>query len=78
MASKNKSFVVKRVPPSLADELITTLSRRLMVVTDEALHHLVQRKVIGAELAGACCKPDGGTCCPNRSYESVSGREKRS
>jgi hypothetical protein len=48
-----------------ADQLIGELARRLNVVTAEALDHLVYRKVIQSRVADGCCKPDGGTCCPN-------------
>ena len=47
------------------DSLIKELTRRVMVVNDDALVHLQQRGVIASAARDGCCKPDGGTCCPN-------------
>jgi hypothetical protein len=43
------------------------LTKRLLV-TDKALQHLVIKGMIStAQMrAAGCCKPDGGTCCPNK------------
>ena len=46
--------------------LVDQLTKRLMVVNDDALSHLVDRGVLARVAAAGCCKPDGGTCCPNR------------
>jgi hypothetical protein len=48
------------------EALITELTRRAMVVNDDALTHLLQRGVLAPVAAAGCCKPDGGTCCPNK------------
>lgn len=46
--------------------LIRELTRRVMVVQPDALQHLVDRGVLARFAADGCCKPDGGTCCPNK------------
>jgi hypothetical protein len=48
------------------DALMQELTKRVMVVNEGALDHLVQRGVLAPVAAAGCCKPDGGTCCPNR------------
>ena len=56
------------------DELVRELNRRLMLVTPEAINHLQSHGAMPARgitsdtlrAADGCCKPDGGTCCPNR------------
>ncbi len=47
------------------DSLVQELSKRARVVNEDALSHLVQRGVIALMARDGCCKPDGGTCCPN-------------
>jgi hypothetical protein len=47
------------------DELLKELTKRVMVVNEDALKHLVDRGVIALMARDGCCKPDGGTCCPN-------------
>jgi hypothetical protein len=36
------------------------------LVTAKALDHLIAKGAIKKMARGNCCKPDGGTCCPNR------------
>lgn len=45
--------------------LMQELTKRVRVVSDDALEHLVQRGVLARVARDGCCKPDGGTCCPN-------------
>jgi len=47
------------------DRLTQELTKRVMVVNEDSLTHLVQRGVLAPVAADGCCKPDGGTCCPN-------------
>lgn len=47
------------------DMLLKELTKRVMVVNDDALTHLQERGVIPFAARAGCCKPDGGTCCPN-------------
>jgi len=51
--------------------LLKELTKRVMVVNDDALKHLVDRGVIARMAADGCCKPDGGTCCPNKKVQIV-------
>ena len=52
------------------DELMAELKNRLMLVTDQTLNHLKSHGVIPMPgvmaRADGCCKPDAGTCCPNK------------
>lgn len=45
--------------------LMQELTKRVRVVSDDALTHLIDRGVIARMARDGCCKPDGGTCCPN-------------
>jgi hypothetical protein len=68
MATKNAGsgkFAPTAISLERAEELMAELSRRLTVVSDQALDHLVVRGVLGTKARDGCCKPDGGTCCPN-------------
>ena len=47
------------------EKLVNELTRKVMVVSDDALKHLEDRGVIALMARDGCCKPDGGTCCPN-------------
>jgi len=47
------------------DALVQELGKRARVVNEDALNHLIQRGVIALMARDGCCKPDGGTCCPN-------------
>jgi hypothetical protein len=60
------------------EKLVNKLTKRLMVVNDDALKHLVDRGVIALMARDGCCKPDGGTCCPNARIrvDAVSTRER--
>jgi hypothetical protein len=53
-------------------ELMNELTNRLMLVTDHTLNHLKSHGVIPTHgvmaRADGCCKPDGGTCCPNKKF----------
>lgn len=48
------------------ETLMTELTKRVMVVNEDGLKHLVDRGVIALMARDGCCKPDGGTCCPNK------------
>lgn len=45
--------------------LMQELTKRVRVVNEDALVHLVDRGVLARVARDGCCKPDGGTCCPN-------------
>ena len=47
------------------ESLLHELSKRTMVVNEDALSHLQSIGVIPKMARDGCCKPDGGTCCPN-------------
>jgi hypothetical protein len=47
------------------EALLQELTKRVMVVNEDALTHLQDRGVIPLMARDGCCKPDGGTCCPN-------------
>ncbi|MET0357503.1 MAG: hypothetical protein ABW044_12050 [Cellvibrio sp.] len=47
------------------DTLLKELTKRTMVVNEDALTHLQNQGVIPRMARDGCCKPDGGTCCPN-------------
>ena len=49
-----------------AMSLLQDMSRRLNVVSEQGLGHLLARGVIAPIARDGCCKPDGGTCCPNK------------
>lgn len=53
------------------EALLKELTKRVMVVNDDALKHLVDRGVIARMAADGCCKPDGGTCCPNKKVQII-------
>lgn len=48
------------------EALLHELTKRVMVVNEEGLKHLQDRGVIALMARDGCCKPDGGTCCPNK------------
>jgi hypothetical protein len=54
------------VPADRVDALLKELATRVRVVNEDALQHLVDRGVLARMAADGCCKPDGGTCCPNK------------
>lgn len=47
------------------EALMHELTKRVRVVNEDALSHLIDRGVIARMARDGCCKPDGGTCCPN-------------
>ena len=47
------------------EALMQELTKRVRVVNEDALTHLLDRGVIARLARDGCCKPDGGTCCPN-------------
>lgn len=53
------------------DALVQELSKRARVVNEDALDHLIKRGVLAPVARGGCCKPDGGTCCPNARLRTV-------
>jgi hypothetical protein len=58
-------FTLQTLSELRLDSLLNELTKRLMVVNNGALAHLVERGVLAPFAADGCCKPDGGTCCPN-------------
>jgi hypothetical protein len=48
------------------DALLEELATRVRVVNEDALRHLIDQGVLARVAAAGCCKPDGGTCCPNK------------
>ncbi|MBO9689878.1 hypothetical protein [Roseateles chitosanitabidus] len=58
-------FTMEGVSQLRLEALMTELSKRVMVVQPTAIEHLVQRGVLAPLARDGCCKPDGGTCCPN-------------
>jgi hypothetical protein len=48
------------------ESIIGDLTKRARVVNEDAISHLLQRGVLAPVAAAGCCKPDGGTCCPNK------------
>ena len=64
---------IKNVPKTEINYLLHALSRKLMLLTPDAINHLQSHGVIPVKgidptrlRADGCCKPDGGTCCPNK------------
>jgi hypothetical protein len=57
--------------------LLKELTKRVMVVHEDALQHLQDRGVIALMARDGCCKPDGGTCCPNAKRRVERGFEPR-
>lgn len=55
------------------DALVQELGKRARVVNEDSLDHLVQRGVIALMARDGCCKPDGGTCCPNARLRTTVG-----
>ena len=47
------------------EALMQEQTKRVRVVNEDSLTHLVDRGVIARMARDGCCKPDGGTCCPN-------------
>ena len=59
------------------DALMKELTKRVMVVNEDSLTHLLQRGVIAPVARDGCCKPDGGTCCPNKRLRVEVGGTQR-
>jgi len=49
---------------SISPQRAGILGRQLLV-TEKALNHLQAKGLISKGNRAGCCKPDGGTCCPN-------------
>jgi hypothetical protein len=45
---------------------VSATSAKKLLIKSEVLRHLQTKGMIPDMAAGKCCKPDGGTCCPNR------------
>jgi len=58
-------FRIDAISARRVEALMEQLSKRVMVVHEDSLQHLIQRGVIAVAARDGCCKPDGGTCCPN-------------
>jgi hypothetical protein len=65
MFEDKRAMGLETLSPQHLDGLVRELGRRVMVVNPDALDHLVQRGVLAPLARDGCCKPDGGTCCPN-------------
>jgi hypothetical protein len=72
-AKTPETLAVKPASLREVEHLLVELDRRLMVVSDASLRHLLDRGVIARLAAGGCCKPDGGTCCPNKQVVALPG-----
>lgn len=59
------SFNVELVTQVRLESLLRELTKRTMVVQEDAIQHLLKQGVIPRMARDGCCKPDGGTCCPN-------------
>ena len=83
MKKPNKKPAI--VSAAQVNKLMEGLQRRMMLVTDETLNHLRSHgvipepgKILEMARADGCCKPDGGTCCPNKkSVVRISERAMR-
>lgn len=59
------SLNVELVTQIRLEGLLRELTKRTMVVHEDAIEHLLKQGVIPKMARDGCCKPDGGTCCPN-------------
>ena len=66
-------FRIDAISARRVEALMEELSRRVRVVNEDSLTHLMQRGVIAAAARDGCCKPDGGTCCPNARTQLIGG-----
>jgi hypothetical protein len=70
MDAKGESFEsalrALSVTQARLDALVLDLTKKTMVVSDASLQHLVDQGVLARLARAGCCKPDGGTCCPNK------------
>jgi len=73
--TRNFPDVFETVTQLRLEALMHELTKRLRVVNEDALTHLVDRGVIARVARDGCCKPDGGTCCPNARTQLELGRE---
>ncbi len=63
--SEPQSKAFETVTQHRLESLMQELTKRVRVVNEDALDHLVDQGVIARMARDGCCKPDGGTCCPN-------------
>jgi hypothetical protein len=49
---------------STSSKTAAGLTQRLLV-TNKAITHMIKKGALAKAAADGCCKPDGGTCCPN-------------
>ena len=63
--SRNPLEVFETITQLRLEGLMQELTKRVRVVNEDSLTHLVDRGVIARMARDGCCKPDGGTCCPN-------------
>ena len=73
--SEGNKISTNAVSSEHVEALVRELGRRLMLITPEAINHLQSHGVIPVPgidpallRANGCCKPDGGTCCPNKKF----------
>jgi hypothetical protein len=62
----DEKLATRAISLDQAMSLLQEMSRRLTVVSEQGLGHLLARGVIAPVARDGCCKPDGGTCCPNK------------
>ncbi len=70
---EDPGFRLESVSKLQIEGLLNELNRRTMVVPQDALTHLVAQGALARLAAGGCCKPDGGTCCPNKKIDGGLG-----
>jgi len=71
--SRNPLDAFETITNLRLESLMQELTKRVRVVNEDSLTHLVDRGVIARVARGGCCKPDGGTCCPNARLQFESG-----
>ena len=62
----DETLATRPISLEQARSLLQEMSLRLTVVSEQGLGHLLARGVIAPVARDGCCKPDGGTCCPNK------------
>ncbi|WP_141100641.1 hypothetical protein [Roseateles aquatilis] len=72
-AGATAGLTMETVSQLRLEALMSELTRRVMVVQPNAIDHLVQRGVLAPLARDGCCKPDGGTCCPNAKRLGANG-----
>ncbi|HEU4892268.1 MAG TPA: hypothetical protein VFT47_12010 [Vicinamibacterales bacterium] len=71
--SRNPLEAFETITQLRLEALMQELTKRVRVVNEDALTHLVDRGVLARVARAGCCKPDGGTCCPNARPQLADG-----